>query len=201
MDIYADDDDLHVCIDDAISKLTHYYDQMSPAVGVALFLDPGNKGRILKKMGWEDKWIETANENFDIAFDLYEKMFGPVTRVLPSAKRIKINEAAYAAWNHQFSSSDVDEEQAASNEVKQYFDSPRHKGGDAMMFWKTNRYTYPILSAMARDFLAIQASSVPSERAFSSGGNLVSKRRCSMTGKTIEMTQFLKYCFRDSKSI
>jgi hypothetical protein len=69
----------------------------------------------------------------------------------------------------------------------------------AMTFWKSNRYTYPILSAMARDFLAIQASSVPSERAFSAGANLVSKKRCSMTGTTIEMTQFLKYFFRDNK--
>jgi hypothetical protein len=68
-----------------------------------------------------------------------------------------------------------------------------------MTFWKFNRYSYPILSAMARDFLAIQASSVPSERAFSAGANLVSKKRCSMTGTTIEMTQFLKYFFRDNK--
>jgi hypothetical protein len=75
-----------------------------------------------------------------------------------------LHEADYDAWNHQFSSSDVDEEQPASNELKLYFDAPRNKGGDAMMFWETNRYTYPILSAMARDFLAIQASSVPSER-------------------------------------
>jgi hypothetical protein len=93
----------------------------------------------------------------------------------------------------------VDEEQPALNELKLYFDAPRNKGGDAMMFWKTNRYTYPILSAMARHFLAIQAPIVPSERAFSAGANLVSKKLCRMTGKTIEMTQFLKYFFRDNK--
>jgi hypothetical protein len=46
-----------------------------------------------------------------------------------------------------------------------------------MVLWKSNRYTYPILSAMARDFLAIQASSVPSERAFSAGANLNSIKK------------------------
>ena len=130
---------------------------------------------------------------------MYEKKYGLATQALPPSKRIKIHGADYAAWNHQFSSSDDDEEQAALSEVKQYFDAPRYKGGDAIVFWNANRYTYPILSAMARDFLAIQASSVPSERAFSAGANLVSKKRCSMAGKMIEMTQFLKYFFRDNK--
>ena len=56
-----------------------------------------------------------------------------------------------------------------------------------------NSLNYPILSAMAKDYLAIQASSVPSERAFSSGVDLVTPNRCSLEGKTVEMIQFLKF--------
>ena len=54
-------------------------------------------------------------------------------------------------------------------------------------------FNFPILSAMAKDYLTVQASSVPSERAFSSGTDLVTSDRCSLAGKTIEKTQFLKY--------
>jgi len=52
---------------------------------------------------------------------------------------------------------------------------------------------YPILSAMAKDYLTVQASSVSAERAFSSGRDLVSDDRCSLAGKTVEIAQFLKY--------
>jgi hAT family C-terminal dimerisation region len=46
---------------------------------------------------------------------------------------------------------------------------------------------------MAKDYLTIQASSVPSERAFSSGADLVTADRCSLGGETVEKTQFLKF--------
>jgi hypothetical protein len=46
---------------------------------------------------------------------------------------------------------------------------------------------------MAKDYLTVQASSVPAERAFSSGTDLVTPERCALGGETIEMTQFLKF--------
>ena len=68
---------------------------------------------------------------------------------------------------------------------------------DVLAFWKSKKYEYPILSAMAKDYLTVQASSVPAERAFSSGVDLVTPARCSLSGKTIEMTQFLKFNITD----
>ena len=62
-----------------------------------------------------------------------------------------------------------------------------------LSFWKGNEFHYPILSAMAKDYLTIQASSVSSERAFSSGTDLVTADRCSLGGKVIEKIQFLKF--------
>ena len=51
-----------------------------------------------------------------------------------------------------------------------YFNSPLAEvGTNVLAFWKGNQYNYPVLSAMAKDYLTIQASSAPSERAFSSG--------------------------------
>ncbi len=50
-----------------------------------------------------------------------------------------------------------------------------------------------VLAEMAKDYLTVQASSVASERAFSSGADLVTPDRCSLAGKTIERTQFLKF--------
>jgi hypothetical protein len=91
----------------------------------------------------------------------------------------------------------VMDEQDDSDSVEEYvryFNAPLAKvGTSALEFWKAHQFDYPILSAMARDYLTVQASSVSAERAFSSATDLVTADRCSLSGKTIEMTQFLKF--------
>ena len=64
---------------------------------------------------------------------------------------------------------------------------------DVFEFWKANTFSFPTLAPMAKDYLTVQPSSVPSERAFLSGTDLVTPNRCSMGGYVIEMTQFLKF--------
>ena len=50
---------------------------------------------------------------------------------------------------------------------------------------------------IARDYLAIQGSATPSERAFSSGGITGSARRSSLSTKTFEALQILKSAYRN----
>ena len=50
---------------------------------------------------------------------------------------------------------------------------------------------------MARDYLAIQGSSVPSERAFSSGGMTGTKLRNQLDPDTFEALQMLKAGYRN----
>ncbi|KAI3656565.1 hypothetical protein MP638_000551 [Amoeboaphelidium occidentale] len=79
------------------------------------------------------------------------------------------------------------------DERTRYFKAPlAAPETNVLEFWKSNEYNFPILSAMAKDYLTVQATSVPSERAFSSGTDLITANRCSMAGTTIEKTQFLK---------
>lgn len=64
---------------------------------------------------------------------------------------------------------------------------------DVLKFWIANNINFPTLAAIVKDYLTVQASSVPSERAYSSGTDLITPNRCSMGGIVIEMTQFLKF--------
>jgi hypothetical protein len=51
-------------------------------------------------------------------------------------------------------------------EYVRYLNAPlAEEGTDVLSFWKTNQSSYPILSAMAKDYLTVQASSVSAERA------------------------------------
>ncbi len=56
---------------------------------------------------------------------------------------------------------------------------------------------YPVLSKLARDYLAIQGSAVASERAFSSGGRTGTALRNQLAGKTFEALQILKSGYKD----
>ena len=55
-----------------------------------------------------------------------------------------------------------------------------------------NAHRYPVWASLARDYLAIMASSVSSERAFSSAGITISKHRNRLKGDIVEALQCLK---------
>jgi hypothetical protein len=56
-----------------------------------------------------------------------------------------------------------------------------------ILAWRRARqWDYPLLAQMARDFLAILASSSPFERVFSIVGDLVIKKRNRLSGKRIK---------------
>lgn len=63
---------------------------------------------------------------------------------------------------------------------------PKSERFDVLTWWKANELKYPTLQQMARDFLAVPASTVASESAFSSSGRLVSPHRNRLHPKTIE---------------
>ncbi|KAK1413168.1 hypothetical protein QVD17_34938 [Tagetes erecta] len=63
---------------------------------------------------------------------------------------------------------------------------------DLLAWWKRKETEFPILSAMARDLLIVQASTVASESAFSFSGRVLSVRRTRLTPTALEMCICLK---------
>ncbi|KAI3761392.1 hypothetical protein L1987_51806 [Smallanthus sonchifolius] len=63
---------------------------------------------------------------------------------------------------------------------------------DILAWWKGNESTFPVLSAMARDLLTVQASTVASESVFSFSGRVLSIRRTRLTPAAMEMCICLK---------
>ena len=70
------------------------------------------------------------------------------------------------------------------DELNRYLNSPVDNRTDSLFWWKFHEKDYPILSKIAKDYLAIQATSVPSERAFSISGLTISKTRNRLDPET-----------------
>ncbi|PKA58030.1 Putative AC transposase [Apostasia shenzhenica] len=62
-------------------------------------------------------------------------------------------------------------------------------------WWKRSSKQYPILSALARDVLAAQASTVASESTFSTTGRIVGDYRSSLSPTTLCMLTCLQDWF------
>lgn len=71
-------------------------------------------------------------------------------------------------------------------EVKQYLDENIvDKTTNVLEWWRLNKSRFPNLSAMARDILAIPATSVASEQMFSCAGRIIDDERTSLDPSTI----------------
>ncbi|KAM9758712.1 E3 SUMO-protein ligase ZBED1-like [Menidia menidia] len=64
-------------------------------------------------------------------------------------------------------------------------------GGDVLQWWK-GQVDLPLLSALAKDYLSIPATSVSSERVFSSAGNIVTAQRSLLHPDHVDQLIFLK---------
>ena len=56
---------------------------------------------------------------------------------------------------------------------------------DIIQFWASKAYDYPIMSQMAKDYLAIPATSAASERVFSNASDIITKKRNRLSPDTL----------------
>jgi hypothetical protein len=63
---------------------------------------------------------------------------------------------------------------------------------NVLKWWKDNASQFPLLSEVARDYLAVPMTSAPSERAFSSSGKMITSQRTSMAPETASMLSYVQ---------
>lgn len=63
---------------------------------------------------------------------------------------------------------------------------------DPLVWWKNNEWQFPLVSSLARQRLCIPATSVPSERVFSTAGDIVTAQRAALSPEAVDMLIFLK---------
>lgn len=96
-----------------------------------------------------------------------------------------------------FGVADVSDEGSVTNEITRYLLEPlEHKDNNILAYWKGRVKTYPALSAMAIAYLAIPATSCPSEHVFSEGRAVLRYSRSSLHPDTVERLLCVKEWYR-----
>ena len=62
-----------------------------------------------------------------------------------------------------------------------------------LLWWRKNQSQFPKLAKLARQYLAVPATSTPSERVFSKAGTVVNVKRASLTPRHVQEIVFLNH--------
>ncbi|KIM84074.1 hypothetical protein PILCRDRAFT_68420, partial [Piloderma croceum F 1598] len=100
----------------------------------------------------------------------------------------------------QFVSQESQNIQTVEQEYQSYITAPHSgPGTNTVKFWESSQSTYPTLFSVSLDYLPIQASAVPSERAFSSSAETDTKKRNCINLVLMEALQMLKFALKKAR--
>ncbi|KAL6845038.1 hypothetical protein ACP4OV_025211 [Aristida adscensionis] len=178
--------------------------EINLALIIATVLDPRRKGDYLdfyyEKVSTRDDQIDTRVQHvlewMRKYFAEYEQL---VNRIGSTQTSHPSQSSSTVAGSPIVGRKELDEEfeqyksrrkgRAAKSELDTYLDEESEKDTgdfDVLAWWKGRAQKFPVLSAMARDFLAIPLSTVSSESAFSCGGRLLGDTRSSLAPEMLE---------------
>jgi hypothetical protein len=183
----------------ALAKINEYFSKNDslPTAFVASICDPRFKLAIFEHL-WKDDstYVKRAKIHFK---DTYRKYKDRDTTVRDA-------KATYAKPQDEdcINNNDDDDDlyhgyagvsDLATTEVDNWLSQGTidHKKGDIRAFWLSKGYDFKIISQMARDYIGVPATLAASERAFSNGGDIITKRRSKLGGAN---TRYL-LCLRD----
>ncbi|CAB4490884.1 unnamed protein product [Rhizophagus irregularis] len=169
--------DIVIATKAGIEKLERYYAKTDDTnmYTVATVLDPRLKLGYYEDHKWKQNFINFAKET---VLDIYNTKYGPSEHL--EGGNVNVDNNGFL--NHIFGK----QQKIQQSEVDLYLKAPRAEPQqDILLWWKANETVYPHLAKMARDYIAITATSVSVERVFSGGADLLATKRCSLKAETI----------------
>lgn len=118
----------------------------------------------------------------------------PLKKVKVEADPMDVIDLSFG--NEEEASADDNSDQLIHDEINRYCAEKSAANADPLQWWKEREGIYPHVAAVAKVYLALPASSVPSERIFSLAGNIVSKKRASLSPSNVDMLIFLHKNFK-----
>ncbi|KAI5991213.1 ribonuclease H-like domain-containing protein [Pisolithus albus] len=210
----------------ALRKVSEYYERTasSDAYIMAMILDPRQKLKHIRTY-WGEELVTQATQHAE-EMARYEMIYGcedgSPKQAAASGQNITTRNPKLDALLGELSDDETSGSPALIDTSRQwrdpakpwlqgfheYLSTHENMGNFSIVqWWGLNAARYPVWASLARDFLSIMATSVSSERAFSSAGITISKRRNRLKADITEALQFMKcfskkhLLFRDDPSV
>ncbi len=174
------------------------YDEATPIIVCASVLDPSRNMAYFRNVFKNNaEFLSWANQHWKEAFESYSaRVHSHRNDESGVSSNGTQSEPDVMCWDVGM---DPDVETESKSEAD-YVDQKQKHVSCLLKYWAgaSSSGDCPVLCVMARDYLAVQASSVPCERLFSVAGHIVRAKRGRLTGSTIMKLLCLKYWEFDS---
>jgi hypothetical protein len=196
-------------IDEGLTWALKYYERMdrTDAYIIAMIINPSVRTSWLKKH-WGTEWLEQAENTFRDLMHLYRDRAKPAApdEVNPSTPAVASVEAwqtldsQYGLVDMFDTAEETGKLATVDEEYDAYVKGPLSKPGtNLLQFWSMSDSTFPTIYSIAMDYLPIQASSVLSERVFSSSAETDTHKRNRIHPLLMEALQMLKFGLKKSR--
>jgi hypothetical protein len=169
-------------VEDKFEKYNSYINQ-SPIYFIASVLDPRIKGTFI-----EVDYIDGKSKLEEVRQTIH-KLYPaqrPVTPADTTGAPVTSSTYEYQLLRRAHKTS------MPMSDIDQYFDTPivpwdqKEDPNWVLSWWKANAVLFPIMSQVARDYLAVPPAEVDVERLFSTGRDLLGLRRHCMAPETMK---------------
>nr|XP_028575889.1 zinc finger BED domain-containing protein 1-like isoform X1 [Podarcis muralis]XP_028575890.1 zinc finger BED domain-containing protein 1-like isoform X1 [Podarcis muralis] len=170
-----------------LGALSEKYDSAPTAttLGLATLCDPRFRLRFLEAP--EAVRQEAVKKMADLQGSLRAASMEPSTGPAPPRKRTLAK-----IFGLESEEALADDASKAEKELNEYMAMPRVSFDECpLTWWKANEASFPMLKVLAKKFLAIPGTSVPSESAFGTAGDALQRQRVSLLPENAEMQIFL----------
>jgi hAT family C-terminal dimerisation region len=159
---------------------------------IASVLDPRVKTRVIQK------YVPNPDE----VIERIQKFLKATYRVEPELPPQRNEASTHKSLEYEFLEEyESTWDDSTENDIDRYFNTPPvkfvlDKKEDqtiwALNYWLGNKWDFPLMFEVARDYMAVAASEVDIERLFSGGRDMLGVRRWSLQAKTMRSLTLLK---------
>ncbi|XP_035986530.1 zinc finger BED domain-containing protein 1-like [Fundulus heteroclitus] len=150
----------------------------------------------LKQEQWLKSWMSVSSiqglQKYQVQFQQVQKM--PLENIhrLEKSSGNRWGASRNSALLQETAPSHLTEKEKVESELERCFKSPDADSEcNQLLWWKENEHQFPRLSLLVKKYLCIPATSSPSERIFSSGGNVVTCTRTTLKPHKVNQLVFL----------
>lgn len=195
-------DTQYIVADSILYKLEQYIELLDETVMIATLLDPSTKSSIFTSeettraiTAVKQKQIHYNSRltSSDINNNNINNISTTTTVSQVSQPRIINNRNDARTHIRNLANQFLPTNNTLTNdEVEKYLSLPKEDECNPLMWWCTYKKTFPSLSDMAKDYLAVQSTSVPCEQSFSVAGLTITKSRNRLDPETSRALLCLK---------